>query len=400
MPTHRYITIGKRMEGRKETPVPKVSKPPTTSTQPDPSSTKNMVDMSSAPRKIPKSRSSHHPSPRWNPKSEKDRRSRKRPASHTLSMAATRPATPLASGIAGESAMRDRPPETASDKATARTLNNPVTSTLKTMNCTTNRQSARIARSGLRPALVSTALRALSARSASPRLSATLRPFRARFRPKCCGFTPTHTNYRCWRRTVSSLPARTETTGRKRGEAEALPTSEGPSPSVPTSDRRERADERSPQGRSVPSSGAPAPELDRVVDGFPVVAYHLLEGVDLVEGPSAGAAPHSEPVLEEGGCQQDTLVVGCELIQVHDGFVGADGALPCLGRVDLDLGSAGDAFYAAFQAPQAGEDFVVRRPVGEVGAPEEVADLRRLVYDDDGGQRDATFGVPHAEVAG
>ena len=34
---------------------------------------------------------------------------------------------------------------------------------------------------------------------------------------------------------MPSLPRRLETTGRKRGEAEALPTSEGASPSVPTS---------------------------------------------------------------------------------------------------------------------------------------------------------------------
>src|SRR5918997_6022985 len=131
MPTHRYVTTDKSMEGRKETPVPKVSKTPTTPTQPNPSSTKKMTDMSSPPRKIPKSRSSHHPAPRWNPKSEKARLSRKRPASHTLSMAPARPATPLASGVAGELAMTDRPPETASDKATARTVNSPVTSTLK-----------------------------------------------------------------------------------------------------------------------------------------------------------------------------------------------------------------------------------------------------------------------------
>src|SRR5215203_155694 len=161
----------------------------------------------------------------------------------------------------------------------------------------------------------------------------------------------------------------------------------------------ERADKRSPQGRSVPNSGALAPEFGRVVDGFHEVAYHLLEGVDLVEGPSTGAAPYSESILEEDGGQQDALVVGCELVQCHDRFVGANAALPCLGRADLELGSAGEAFYPAFESSQSGEDLFVRGPVREVVAPVEVADLSRLVDDDDGGQRHAIV-VPQAAKAG
>src|SRR5215210_7022647 len=96
----------------------------------------------------------------------------------------------------------------------------------------------------------------------------------------------------------------------------------------------------------------------------------------------------------------DAPVVHGELVQVHDGFVGADAALSCLGRDDPKRGSAREAFYSAVEAPQAGEDLVVRRPVREVVAPVEVADLPRLVDDDDGRGGHSVAGVPQAEQAG
>src|SRR5215210_5863111 len=139
------MTTGRSTARAKGAPTPKVSKAPTISTQPIPSSTRKTAEMSSAPRTIPKSRSSHHPAPRLNPKSEKDRLSRKRPASHTVRTAPTSPATLLASGIAGESGTTnapDPPPETARTHPTKSALKTSGTTTRKAPYWIANRQSA------------------------------------------------------------------------------------------------------------------------------------------------------------------------------------------------------------------------------------------------------------------
>jgi hypothetical protein len=71
------------------------------------------------------------------------------------------------------------------------------------------------------------------------RLVGTLRPYGPRRQPIHLRPHPSAHEEPVRREGVlPSLPWRTETTGRKRGEAVALPTSEGASPSVPASGAR------------------------------------------------------------------------------------------------------------------------------------------------------------------
>src|SRR5215210_6897234 len=93
-----------RMASQKGAPGKLDSRVPVTVIQPRLSWIRNTPVMSSAPRAIPKKRSSHHPPLRWNPKSAKGRRSSRRPASHTLRRTPAREATLPMTGSAGEPA--------------------------------------------------------------------------------------------------------------------------------------------------------------------------------------------------------------------------------------------------------------------------------------------------------
>src|SRR5215210_3175340 len=102
-----------RMASQKGAPGKLDSRVPVTVIQPRLSWIRNTPVMSSAPRAIPKKRSSHHPPLRWNPKSAKGRRSSRRPASHTLRRTPMREAPLPMSGSAGEPARAEasKPPE-------------------------------------------------------------------------------------------------------------------------------------------------------------------------------------------------------------------------------------------------------------------------------------------------
>src|ERR671921_369988 len=93
------------MVGKKGASAFVASNAPVTAIQPAASSTKNTPAINSAPRERPKPKSSHHSPSMRNPNpDERGRRSKKRPASHTLKSAATNEATPTDARKTGEAA--------------------------------------------------------------------------------------------------------------------------------------------------------------------------------------------------------------------------------------------------------------------------------------------------------
>src|ERR671911_438547 len=109
MPTHKKSTSGINMVG-KNAPLPAASNVPTTVTQPAASSTRKTPVISKAPRESPKQKSSHQFRSNLSPNPRKGRRSRKRPASHTLMTTVTNETTEFATRKIGDPARSSAPP--------------------------------------------------------------------------------------------------------------------------------------------------------------------------------------------------------------------------------------------------------------------------------------------------
>ena len=143
--THAHDTCatGIRTESANGPLVTEVSKAPITSTQPKPQLDEKIVVISTPPRTIPKSRSSHHPCAETEPEVREGLACREnvRPATRS-GRPPTRPATLLASGIAGESETTEPAAGTASNNVTTNVLKRTATSTLKAQYWITNRHSA------------------------------------------------------------------------------------------------------------------------------------------------------------------------------------------------------------------------------------------------------------------